>query len=269
MNARLDSVQLELDRSSWWYVARRSLLREAVSRELGGKREARILDMGGTAELEFEQPSLLRIVNQQSSPETLSFHRVHGVPNLVCSSIDELAFASNSFDMVIAGDFLQTVPDDRIALRELWRVLKDGGLLCLTVPAYSFLWGEDDERRSHHRRYTASELRRKLTTSGFEVQRASYFVAAAFLPLAAARVARNIFHTSVVRDDHYRQHGQAFNAGMSALLGMERRFLHVINLPFGTRVVCWARKPALVTERVTVPAWERQWAVPPLPQGSG
>jgi len=191
------------------------------------------------------------------------------VQNLVCSSIDELAFASNSLDLVVAGDFLQTVADDRAALREMWRVLKDGGLLCQTVPAYSFLWGEDDERRAYHRRYTASDLRRKLTTSGFEVQRASYFVATAFLPLAAARLVRNIFHTSIVRDAHYGQHGRVFNGAMVALLEFERQFLHVINLPFGTRVVCWARKPALIAERVTVPAWERQWAAPPLPQGSG
>jgi hypothetical protein len=44
--------------------------------------------------------------------------------------------------------------------------------------------------------------------------------------------------------------------------------MRYLNLPFGTRLVAWARKPAMVTERVTVPAWERQWARQPLPQGS-
>jgi hypothetical protein len=57
------------------------------------------------------------------------------------------------------------------------------------------------------------------------------------------------------------------NAAMAMLLDCERHLIRYINLPFGTRVVCWARKPALVAERVTVPAWERQWARPPLPQG--
>ena len=49
---------------------------------------------------------------------------------------------------------------------------------------------------------------------------------------------------------------------MAALLDGERHLLHYINLPFGTRVVCWALKPALVAETVTCPAWERKWAQP-------
>ena len=56
---------------------------------------------------------------------------------------------------------------------------------------------------------------------------------------------------------------------MAALLDGERHLMHYINLPFGTRVVCWALKPALVAETVTVPAWERKWAQQPLAQGSG
>jgi SAM-dependent methyltransferase len=269
MDPQADFTQIESERASWWYIARRNLLREIVSQGLSGKREARILDLGGTAELEIADRPLFRVVNQQSSVSELAFQQIQGASNLVCTAVEELAFASNSFDLIVAGDFLQSAPDDRIALRQLHRVLKDGGLLCLTVPAYSFLWGEDDERRSHYRRYSVSALRRKLTISGFEVQRASYFVATAFLPLAIVRMVRNMFHTSLARDTHYAERGRAVNAVMLGVLGLERQLLHVINLPFGTRVVCWARKPALVTERVTVPAWESQWAAPPLPQGSG
>ena len=87
---------------------------------------------------------------------------------------------------------LQSVPDDVCALREMRRVLKDGGLLCLTVPAYPFLWGEDDEARGHQRRYTVSELRRKLNTCGFQIHRASYFVASAFPPLVAGASQRHL-----------------------------------------------------------------------------
>jgi SAM-dependent methyltransferase len=269
MDSQPDFTQMQRDHASWWYIARRNLLREIVGQGLSGRREARILDLGCTAELAFEPPSLFRVVNQETSLPSLAFQQTQGAANLVCSSVDELAFAGNSFDLIVAGDFLQSTADDRAALRQIHRVLKDGGLLCLTVPAYSFLWGEDDERRSHYRRYSASALRRKLTISGFEVQRASYFVATAFLPLAMVRMARNMFHTSLAHDSHYGHHSRVVNALMLGVLEFERHLLHVINLPFGTRVVCWARKPALVTERVTVPAWEAQWAKTPLPQGSG
>ena len=52
------------------------------------------------------------------------------------------------------------------------------------------------------------------------------------------------------------------------LLEFERTLMRFINLPFGTRLVAWARKPTLVAERVTAAAWERHWARQPLPQGS-
>jgi ubiquinone/menaquinone biosynthesis C-methylase UbiE len=260
MDSARDFAEYGRELSSWWYLSRRSLLREFVSQELSGKQEARILDVGGTAELTFEQPSPFRVVNQHSKLAAAGLQRLHGGTKLVCSTPEELAFASNCFDVIVAGDFLQSVSDDRVALRELRRILKDGGLLCLTVPAYAFLWSEEDERRGHYRRYRTSELRRKLTTSGFEVQRASYFVTAPFLPLVLMRVAKNIVRTSTVSENRSPQRVRIADSAMTLLLDAERQVLHHINLPFGTTVVCCARKPPLVAERLAVPAWDHQWA---------
>jgi hypothetical protein len=140
--------------------------------------------------------------------------------------------------------------------------------VCLTVPAYPALWGEKDEAAGHQRRYTANELRRKLNNAGFEVTRVSYLVASGFLPSFIERIGKNIFTKSIDRYRRSARSSGAFKSVMVQLLDCERFLIRFINLPFGTRVVCWARKPAAVAERVTVPAWERQWAGQPLPQGS-
>ena len=267
MQASNELEALRRETASWWWIARRKLLRDAVEQAIGAKREARVLDLGCTAELDFDDSPLLRIVNAHSSMPLLAFHQLQERRNLICSSLDELSFGSNSFDAVVAGDVLQTVTDDLATLREMRRVLKDGGTLCLTVPAYPALWGEQDEARGHRRRYTANELRRKLNNSGFEVTRVSYLVASGFLPAFIERIGKNIFTRSI---DRYRQsarQSRSLNAAMVLLLDGERFATRFINLPFGTRLVCWARKPAVVAERVTVPAWERQWAGQPLPQG--
>ena len=153
MESHAEFDDLRRDSESWWYTTRRKLLREAASRAVHGKREARILDLGCTAQLEFDDAAY-RICNLQSSLKTLAFRQIEGDSNLVCSRIEELSLASNSFDAVVAGDMLQSVADDLAALRDLRRVLKDGGLLCLTVPAYSFLWGDDDEARGHQAMHT-------------------------------------------------------------------------------------------------------------------
>jgi len=267
MDTQLEFETLRRESSSWWYIARRKLLRDAAAQAVRNKREARILDLGCTAQLEFSDSPYLRVLNVHSCLPVLAFQQLQGCHDLLCTRSEELALASNSFDAVVAGDILQILPDDLIALRELRRVLKDGGSLCLTVPAYPALWGEDDEARGHQRRYTASELRRKLNNCGFEISRVSYLVASGFLPAILERVGKNIFKKSIGRRSEPAETPAWANRGMVTLLDCERQLIRVINLPFGTRLVCWARKPALVAERVTVPAWERQWSRRPLPQG--
>lgn len=266
MDAPVEFESLRREAASWWYIARRKLFREAVAQALRNKREARVLDLGCTAELASADSPHIRVLNAHASLPILAFHQMHGLHDLICTGPEELGFVSNSFDAIVAGDILQTVPDDLSALREMRRVLKDGAMLCLTVPAYPLLWGEKDEARGHRRRYTATELRRKLNNAGFEVTRVSYLVASGFFPAMIERIGKNMFTKSI---DRQRQAlPRTGSVAMVLLLDVERHLIRYINLPFGTRVVCWARKPALVAERVTVPLWERQWARRPLPQGS-
>ncbi len=267
MGAQPEFEALRRESSSWWYMVRRKLLREAVAQALHGKRQGRVLDLGCAAQLDFSDSDSLRTINAHSSLASLAFRQIEGSQNLVCTSPEELGFVSNFFDAVLAADVLQLVADDRKVLREMRRVLKDGGLLCLTAPAYPFLWGEEDEARGHQRRYTASELRRKLNNCGFEISRVSYLVATGFLPSIVGRTFKDLFRKSVAPQRMSDGNFWLTNAAMVTLLDLERHLIRYINLPFGTRVVCWARKPSMVTERVTVPAWERQWARPPLPQG--
>jgi len=266
METQLEFEALRRESSSWWYVSRRKLLRDALAQALREKREARVLDFGCSAGLGLLTTSGIRALDAHSSLPLLAFRQIEGSRDLICTAPEELAFCSNGFDAVLAGDILQTVPDDLAALRELRRVLKDGATLCLTVPAYPSLWGEKDEARGHRRRYTASELRRKLNNAGFEVTRVSYVVAVGLFPAVVERIAKAIFSKTIARGKISSSSKWA-DAAMVALLDCERFLIRYINLPFGTRVICWARKPAVVAERVTVPAWERQWARAPLPQG--
>jgi SAM-dependent methyltransferase len=63
---------------------------------------------------------------------TADFERGDCDLRLDMSSMPSVAAAS--FDVVIACDVLEHVPDDRAAMRELRRILRDGGKALLTVP---------------------------------------------------------------------------------------------------------------------------------------
>ena len=59
--------------------------------------------------------------------------------------------------------------------------MKKSGLLFITVPAYSFLWSNDDRFAGHYRRYTLKSIKKKLTDIGFNIKYSTYFFS--FLPL--------------------------------------------------------------------------------------
>src|SRR5271167_807266 len=116
MDTQLEFEALRRESSSWWYIARRKLLRDAAAQAVRGKREARILDLGCTAQLEFSDSASLRVLDAHSSLPELAFRQIEGCRDLICTRPEELALVSNSFDAVVAGDILQSLPDDLIAL---------------------------------------------------------------------------------------------------------------------------------------------------------
>jgi SAM-dependent methyltransferase len=88
-----------------------------------------------------------------------------------------LPFPDATFDRVIAAEVLEHIPDDEAAADEIARVLKPGGTLAATVPAWlseTVCWKLSDEYHApkvpggHVRVYTEGELRRKLAAAGLE-----------------------------------------------------------------------------------------------------
>jgi SAM-dependent methyltransferase len=82
-----------------------------------------------------------------------------------------LPFADASFDRIIASEVLEHVPDDSSAMAELARVLKPGGIIAATVPAFlpeRICWALSDDYHAptevggHVRIYTRAELEVKM-----------------------------------------------------------------------------------------------------------
>jgi SAM-dependent methyltransferase len=87
-----------------------------------------------------------------------------------------MPFGAGSFDRVIAAEVLEHIPRDQRALGEIARVLRPGGMLAVTVPAWlpeRICWRLSDDYHNtpggHVRIYTRPELEGKLRAAGFEV----------------------------------------------------------------------------------------------------
>ncbi|HVJ33103.1 MAG TPA: class I SAM-dependent methyltransferase [Terriglobia bacterium] len=89
---------------------------------------------------------------------------------------------TGEFDLIAACDVLEHIEDDRLVLKEIYRALRPGGGLLLTVPQHPSLWSASDDFACHKRRYRRSELGDKVREAGFAILRDTSFVTT-LLPL--------------------------------------------------------------------------------------
>ncbi|MGE5271795.1 MAG: class I SAM-dependent methyltransferase [Thiohalocapsa sp.] len=95
----------------------------------------------------------------------------------VCAgSVNALPFAERSFAAVFSADVLcHRDVDERAALAQFHRVLCDGGLLVLNLPAYRWMLSRHDAAVANVRRYTRASIVHLLAASGFRLLFASYW----------------------------------------------------------------------------------------------
>lgn len=177
----------EVEERHWWFRGRWSVVEALLSRAaLSGA--PRILDAGCGTGLNVRRYSAVgEVEGIDPSPEAVRFCHARGLENVREGGIESLPFPDAGFDLVSATDVLEHVADDGAAAAELLRVTAPGGTLLLTVPAYLWLWSEEDENLHHYRRYTRRRLASVLEGAGWRIDFSTYFNSILLPPIAAAR----------------------------------------------------------------------------------
>jgi SAM-dependent methyltransferase len=105
------------------------------------------------------------------------------VETLCGTSTDvDLGRHGGAFDTAIMVNVLEHIEDDSGALKDIWRLLRPGGALCIFVPALPWLFGSLDEVLCHHRRYTRASLAEVIEGAGFILDHQRYFDVLGLLP---------------------------------------------------------------------------------------
>jgi SAM-dependent methyltransferase len=234
-----------LEREHWWFRARRLILRDLLAR-LKWPPQPQILEIGvgpGHNLLEI-YPSDARLEGAEPDPALAGLAAAQGPTPVFNASIDQLPseIQEGSYDAVTMFDVLEHIPDDARALQIVNRKLKPGGRIALSVPAYMWLWGQQDIVNQHYRRYTLGQLRRKLQAAHFSIERMTYFNTFLFLPIAGVRLIARYRGQAYKVEGDFSYVRSPSNAVLFTLFGAERFFLRYLNFPFGVSVFAVARK---------------------------
>ena len=244
---------LEEDRHAWFAGRTRAILKY-LDAELGLKpvgEARRILDIGsGAGNMAHHLAHYGQVIGLDYVARPLAVAQARALE--VCQGAgDGLPFANDTFDLVALLDTVEHIPDEFGVFGEVRRVLKPGGKVIVTVPAFMWLWSYNDEINSHQRRYTAPELRQKLEISGLRVTRLSYNNFFLFPLIAGLRLLRaekpELASPHLSQDeDVYQVEMEPIPEPANAILHgvgwLEAELLQRVALPVGVSVICVAEK---------------------------
>lgn len=164
-----------LERLHFWFLARHGLVERLLNRHAVSR--SRAIDIGcGTGLIAGDLAEAGgRVLAVDLHASGLQQARaVHPALWAAVADANRLPAPNGAFDVALALDVLEHT-DDEAALGEIVRVLKPGGVVVVTVPAFSWLWSARDRLAGHRRRYTRTRLARLLRGANLQVVEIRYY----------------------------------------------------------------------------------------------
>jgi SAM-dependent methyltransferase len=230
--------------SYWWHVGRRRIIFRILEKYSHTYKQD-ILDIGcGTGGNYALLNQYGNVHGLDNAPEAITYCEEKGIPNISLGACEDMPYGNKSFDWIVALDVLEHLEDENMALGEFSRVLRPKGRLLLTVPAYAFIWSGHDEVLHHQRRYVRKQLKRLLEENGYSVHMISYMITFLAPVIIGVRLAERVTKRfmNINQKTSYIIPPKGINRFFIKLLHVEGRILKHIALPFGTSIICVARK---------------------------
>ncbi|MCG9879102.1 MAG: class I SAM-dependent methyltransferase, partial [Bacteroidia bacterium] len=105
-----------------------------------------------------------------------------GLNHVVCSTLEEAEFKKETLPSVGLFDVVEHIENDLAFLQLIHEYMQTKGKVFITVPAFQFLWSNEDVDAGHYRRYSIAQLSKTLEQAGFKVVYSSYIFS--ILPIA-------------------------------------------------------------------------------------
>ncbi|MCX6122148.1 MAG: class I SAM-dependent methyltransferase [Ignavibacteriales bacterium] len=242
MNIEMYRIFFNIQQEHWWFVTKKSIVLDTISKYLPANINHRILDIGcGSGLMLNSLEAIGQTYGMDMSDDAINFSKelFNGkvekgfLPN-------QIPYDNNFFNLITALDVIEHIDQDVESLKVMHSCLAKDGKAIITVPAYMFLWSAFDEMNQHKRRYTLTELKTKLLDAGYTIKKITYFNTLLFPIVYAVRILNNILKRSGASD--IEMPGKISNYILKKVFGIEKYLLRYINLPFGVSILTVVEK---------------------------
>jgi SAM-dependent methyltransferase len=232
----------------FWFRGFRAFVTPLLQRATAGLTDARLLDCGcGTGANVELLGAFGRAYGFDLTETGLRIGREAGRTRLARATVTAAPFPTAFFDVVTSFDVLYSLADagEEAAILEMYRLLKPGGFAIVNVAAMPILRGDHSVLSRELRRYRRGDLRTRMERAGFRVERLTYTNATLFPALALARLLqrRRGLRRESEADNEITVPPAPINAILSAVMRLEALWLRAFDEPFGSSLLCLARKP--------------------------
>jgi SAM-dependent methyltransferase len=240
----------DLEEDHFWFRGRRRIFFDLLDRYLAGRRDLAVLEVGcGAGGFLRRLDRYGRPIGIELDPGIGRICRARGTAPVLQADAYAIPLPDASQDLVCLFDTLEHIPDEARALREVARVMRPGSLAFFSVPAYPFLYANNDRVARHCRRYTRGRLAAVLEAAGFERLKLSYFNTLLFPAILPAVLLGKLKERWLgLRDPEHTNLAVRLPRWLSELafraMAAERWPLAHLSLPFGHSLLAVVRKPA-------------------------
>ncbi len=178
------------EEGSFWFVPRNRLITRLLARYFPSAEALMELGCGNgfvLSAIEKLKP-WRRLVGSELHPSGLAVARKRLKDAAEFVQLDARSIpASDAFDVIGAFDVLEHIDEDTAVLAAMYRAVRSGGGLILTVPQHPWLWSATDAVAHHVRRYRRGELEGKIERAGFQVVFSASYTALLLPVMIASR----------------------------------------------------------------------------------
>jgi SAM-dependent methyltransferase len=245
MHSVLYEEMWQCEERHWWFLGRRRILKSLVKRYQptdDGQRLA-VCDLGcGCGANLAIWANEHDVLGVDTMPQALEYARLRLGDRVRLGTLPHrLPVDEGSQDVVLLADVLEHVRDDADAASRALGLLKPGGILIATVPAYQWLTSPRDIQHQHFRRYSTSAFRKLFTRDGVRIELLSHYNMFLFPAAAVVRLASRFTPLKDTSGD-LRVPAAPVNWALRQVFGSEKHLLPWLKLPFGLSLVVVARR---------------------------